>query len=132
MTNKELSLKLKKYNISPSIQRVEIYKYLWMKRNHPTVDMIYKDLVENIPSLSKTTVYNTLKLFVSNGLAIELTIDKNEVRYDAEMSIHGHFVDEDSNKIYDFDVNLDGINKDILSKAEINEHHIYFKGSLKK
>ena len=33
--------------------------------NHPTVETIYKELIDEIPTLSKTTVYNTLKQFVN-------------------------------------------------------------------
>ena len=38
--------------------------YLITKRNHPTAEMIYLELVNEIAGLSKTTVYNTLNLFV--------------------------------------------------------------------
>ncbi|MCB0402432.1 MAG: transcriptional repressor, partial [Flavobacteriales bacterium] len=55
-------------NIKPSVQRIKIFEYLHENRQHPTVDTIYKDLVGHIPTLSKTTVYNTLKLFVDNGI----------------------------------------------------------------
>ena len=56
--------KLSAHNIKPSLQRLAIYSYLLEKKNHPTVDMIYSDLHPSMPTLSKTTVYNTLKLFI--------------------------------------------------------------------
>ena len=50
---------LKSHEIKPSFQRMRIFEYLITHRNHPTVEMIYKSLVKEIPTLSKTTVYNT-------------------------------------------------------------------------
>ena len=47
---------LKSHDIKPSYQRIKIFEYLVEHKNHPTVDMIYKALVDEIPTLSKTTV----------------------------------------------------------------------------
>ena len=49
---------LKKHNIKPSYQRMKIFQYLLDNHNHPTVDTIYRALCTEIPTLSKTTVYN--------------------------------------------------------------------------
>jgi len=49
--------------LSPSITRKQIYEYLLKSKNHPTVDEIYKNLIDDLPTLSKTTVYNVINLF---------------------------------------------------------------------
>jgi len=54
---------LKNHDIKPSYQRMKIFQYLLDNHVHPTVDTIYKALCPEIPTLSKTTVYNTLNLF---------------------------------------------------------------------
>lgn len=54
---------LKSKGVRPSEQRIRIFKYLYVNKNHPTVDMIYRELVQKMPCLSKTTVYNTLNIF---------------------------------------------------------------------
>ena len=54
--------RLQNHNIKPSVQRIAIMNYLIEHRTHPTVDEIYTALSPSIPTLSKTTVYNTLKL----------------------------------------------------------------------
>ena len=51
-------------DIKPSVQRLAVMTYLLEHRTHPTVDEIYSELQDKIPTLSKTTIYNTLKLFV--------------------------------------------------------------------
>jgi Fur family transcriptional regulator, peroxide stress response regulator len=58
---------LKNHSIRPSYQRIRIYDYLTSMRNHPTIDMIYSSLIREIPSLSKTTIYNTLRLHGVGG-----------------------------------------------------------------
>lgn len=125
---KDTASLLKLKGVSPSLQRIAIYNYLAEKRNHPTVEMIYKELLDEIPTLSKTTVYNTLKTFVNNRLAIEILIDKNEIRYDADTSIHGHFYCERCGIIHDFTIDSKGFTDDLFDHAEIHEHHIYFRG----
>ena len=62
-----VAAKLIENGISPSITRIKIYEYLYGNKNHPTVNDVYISLSEEIPTLSKTTVYNTLKMFVNAG-----------------------------------------------------------------
>ena len=70
------------YNIKPSVQRIAIMDYLLAHKTHPSIDEIYLALCKDIPTLSKTTVYNTLKLFVEHGAALMLTIDeKNKISH---------------------------------------------------
>jgi Fe2+ or Zn2+ uptake regulation protein len=123
---------LKSHDIKPSYQRIKIFDYLIKKRNHPTVDMIYRTLVPQIPTLSKTTVYNTLNLFIEKKIAIVVIIEENETRYDADTSIHGHFKCEACKKVYDIDMDLSKIDIPELEKHQINEHHFDFKGICKE
>lgn len=83
--------------------RVKILDYLLTQRTHPTIDEIYGELIKDNPTLSKTTVYNTVKVLEENGLAKAVTIDGDRVHYDGDVSYHGHFLCKTCNKIYDFD-----------------------------
>jgi Fur family peroxide stress response transcriptional regulator len=123
-----ISGKLLKKDIKPSYQRIKILEYLNNKRNHPTVDKIFNDLVKEIPTLSKATVYNTLDLFKKAKLARVVTIEDNKTRYDAEVSNHGHFKCESCGSIYDFKVNMDNLSTDSLKHFKINEKNVYFNG----
>ncbi len=123
---------LKSHEIKPSYQRMKIFEYLIVNRNHPTVDMIYQALVKDIPTLSKTTVYNTLNLFVEKKIATVIVIEENETRYDADINIHGHFKCQQCGEVYDIDIDMDKIDISILDKFQINEHHLYFKGICEK
>ncbi len=128
---KEISKHLIKHGIKPSYQRLKIYEYLITKKNHPTVDMIYKELLPQIPTFSKTTVYNTLELFMEKGIAIMITIDEKETRYDADTSVHTHFKCEQCLSIYDLNTDLSALNIPGLAEHKITEHHLYFKGICK-
>ena len=120
---------LNKHGIRPSSQRLVIYDYLYKDHNHPTVDNIYKALLPLMPTLSKTTVYNTLKLFVEKGVATVVNIDEHEARYDADTSVHGHFKCKSCGGF--FDVQLP---KPIIASLEgfhIESFHINIKGYCK-
>ncbi len=119
---------LKKHGIKPSYQRMKIFEYMLEKRNHPTVDLIYRALLPEIPTLSKTTVYNTLNLFTEKGIALLIVIEENETRYDADISDHGHFKCEKCGNVYDFDFDISKMDIKGLRGFEIKEKHIYFKG----
>lgn len=119
---------LRDHDIMPSYQRIKIYEYLVMHKNHPSVDSIYKSLIKDIPTLSKTTVYNTLKLFLEQGIVQQLVIEENETRYDADTSIHAHFKCENCDEIYDIEIDLSAMDLTQLEKHQVNEKHIYFKG----
>lgn len=114
--------------IKPSYQRIKIFEYLMNTKEHPTVDTIYRSLVGDIPTLSKTTVYNTLNLFVENNIALLITIEENETRYDADISLHGHFKCEKCGNVVDFSVEMDNVKVEELSGFQINQKHVYFKG----
>ena len=85
---------LKDHGIRPSLQRVFVYHYLRGVKTHPTVDEIYSALLPEYPSLSRTTVYNTLELLLDNNLAISLDFGDGFLRYDADCSPHSQICDK--------------------------------------
>lgn len=82
---------LLKAGIKPSAQRIAVMQYLMATKSHPTVADIYEALLPEHPTLSRTTIYNTLKLFVESGCALSLGIDPLNARYDATTRPHAHF-----------------------------------------
>lgn len=117
---------LKAKNIRPSVIRIMIFDYLYANRTHPTVDDIYSSLASNIPTLSKTTVYNTVKLFVEKGLSKSITIEGFQTRYDADTAMHGHFLCKKCGKVYDF--NIDNVIDNELEGFNIITKEIYYSG----
>jgi Fe2+/Zn2+ uptake regulation proteins len=91
ITEIEIKEYLKKAGVKASFQRIAIMSFLIKNPIHPTVDVIFNNLQPSIPTLSKTTIYNTLKLLEDQGLIRSLLIDEKNVRYDADLSSHAHF-----------------------------------------
>ncbi len=124
--NFEQELKIR--NINPSHQRLKIMEYLAQNQSHPTVDQIYTALQKDISTLSKTTVYNTLRILAEAGLVRTLTIEDNEVRYDILTENHGHFKCEACGTIYDFPIDMNALISENLSHFRIYDKNVYFKG----
>lgn len=82
---------LENRGISPSYSRMSIYAYFKQKNHHPSIDEIYKALKPGLPTLSKTTVYNTLNLFIEKGLTECVVTDSLEQRYELVNNKHSHF-----------------------------------------
>jgi len=124
-----LSDLLKKSKIRPSHQRLKILEYLINNQCHPTVDQIFNDLNKDIPTLSKSTVYNTLNSLLEVHLVRVINIEDNETRYDINTKDHGHFKCESCGNIYDFNIDMNGFSTDELNGFEINDKSVYFKGT---
>jgi len=127
-TFEELSNELKKKKIRLSHQRLKVLEYLTLNLCHPTVDQIYVDLQKEVPTLSKTTIYNTLSTLVESGLVRVVTIEDNETRYDIEIENHGHFKCESCGTIFNFNIEIDSLPTEELNSFKINDKNVYFKG----
>lgn len=102
--------------------------YMVSKRNHPTADMIYLELANEIAGLSKTTIYNALNLFVQEGIARALHIDSNELRYDADISQHGHFKCKECGEVYDFSLNTEMLHDLRLKNFVLDDYQFSIQG----
>ena len=121
------------YTIKPSVQRIAVMDYLLKHRTHPSVEEIYSALSGDMPTLSKTTVYNTLKLFAEQGAAQMLTIDEKNVCFDGDTSLHAHFLCKRCGKIYDLPIS-EPMKETLESNIEghsVDELHYYYKGTCK-
>jgi Fur family peroxide stress response transcriptional regulator len=119
-------------NIKPSLQRIKIFEYLYENREHPTVETIYSNLVGYLPTLSKTTVYNTLKLFIDNGITHTVTIEDNEVRYDAIMEEHAHFKCDACGEVFDVEIDISALQFKEKESFKVEKTNIYLKGKCNK
>ena len=128
ITNNYLVSLIEGHSIKPSFQRILILKYLIEMKNHPSVEMIFKHLVKDIPILSKTTVYNTLNLFSKKGLVTALTIDDIELKYDFIETPHAHFMCNNCHNIFDIDLQTDIFNLGNIKGHRIDESQVNFKG----
>lgn len=97
----EVAKSLREYGISPSPQRSAVYMYLQENRIHPSAETIYHELKKTLPTISLTTVYNTLKLLGSKGALQEVIIEDRELRFDGDTREHAHFKCLQCGKVFD-------------------------------
>lgn len=129
--NENLSDILANKGLKSSHQRLKILEYLANNPCHPTADKILHEMKNELPTLSKSTVYKTLNSFVEANLLRELTIEDREIRYEYNLEDHGHFKCEECGEVYDFKINFDIFHSKELEGFKVNDKNICFKGVCK-
>ena len=92
---------LEQHGVRPTSQRVRVAEILLTEPRHLTAEQILGTLRESQGRVSKATVYNTLKLFVEQGLVRPIHTDPERCVYDSMMAPHHHFQDLDTGEMYD-------------------------------
>lgn len=116
-----------------SQQRIVIMDYLLNNRTHPTAEEIFLALSPSMPTLSRTTVYNTLRLFADMGAIQVIKIDEKNARFDADTEMHGHFLCDSCGAIIDIPL-PDSLQVSSQTNPHLAEHqvvssHIYYHGT---
>jgi len=129
MEKYERMLRENRLKVTP--QRLEVLRFLYENRTHPTADEIHRALKEVNPSLSKTTVYNILEVLHQHNMVDVLTISGTEARYDPKASHHHHFLCRSCGRVFDTEVG--GVCTECMTEKghEVAEVHGYFKGTCK-
>lgn len=126
----EANLRLVSCGIRPSIQRTAIMEYLMTHPIHPTIDDVYQGLCGKIPTLSRTTVYNTLRMMSDRKAAQMITIDDHHVCYDGNTTSHVHFFCKRCGKVIDLmNEKAPELRHEIMVEGNIvQEEQLYYKG----
>ena len=130
MNQKEAYERLVSKGIRPSMQRVAIMDYLIHHPIHPTIEDVYNGLCHKIPTLSKTTVYNTLRMLSDHQAAQMITIDDHRVCYDGNIQSHVHFFCKKCGKVIDlFDEPAPQLaGPKVIDGNIVYEEQLYYKG----
>lgn len=123
----KLQNRLIKAGIRPSIQRLTVLEYLTSCNSHPTADDLYSELIKDNPSLSRTTVFNCLKLFVEKGLINDIDISSDSTRYDDSCrEPHAHFMCRRCHRIFDIPFDMSALK---VGNGFISDNvNLFFKG----
>ena len=92
---------LEQRGIRPTSQRLKLAEILLTTPRHLTAEQILATLRQSSGHVSKATVYNTLNLFVEQGLAREIHADPERCVYDSTMAPHHHFQNVDTGEMID-------------------------------
>ena len=90
-----------------SRQRDAILKNLSSRLDHPTADMIYRDLREEYPRISLGTVYRNLNLLAELGQIRKIHCEGGTEHYDYDTSDHCHFVCKHCGGVVDLPLETD-------------------------
>lgn len=130
MRDKEAYNRLVAAGIRPSLQRIAILDWLIHHPVHPTVEDVYQGLYRQMPKLSRTTVYNTLRMLSEEKAAQMLTIDEHRVCYDGNVASHVHFYCKKCGKVIDLmDEKAPHLDSAVNIEGNIvEEEQLYYKG----
>ncbi len=95
---------LKKQGARITNQRIAVLKSLHRRTDHPSADLLYRELKEEYPTLSIATIYNIIQLLSRSNLIRVLSIDDKRVYIDPDTSDHGHFLCKKCGKLLDMSV----------------------------
>ena len=118
-----------------SKKRQAIYDALCNTTEHPSADMLYAQLKEDVPDISLGTVYRNLAMFVENGEAKIVGNVDGEARYDACTNSHPHFVCRKCGQVIDImlDADIGALYDNVYSATgcRADDHALIFYGLCK-
>lgn len=114
-----------------SRQREAIREFLMNRKDHPTAEVVYRNLRLVYPRISLGTVYRNLSLLVELGEAAKLPGIDGFDHFDGDPTPHYHFICEECHTIIDLRLpQLEYINEEAAKgfDGEISGHSAYFYG----
>ena len=97
--------------LKKSKQRDLIKNFLMGRKDHPTADIIYMNVRQQLPNISLGTVYRNLTLLADIGEIQRLRVGDGVDHFDADISPHYHFVCTECGNVVDLQMdNIDSIN----------------------
>ncbi len=89
------------HGVKPTRQRVMIARVLFERPQHVTAEQLLERVGREHGHVAKATVYNTLNLFVAQGLVREVLVDRERAFYDTNTVPHHHLFCEDDGALTD-------------------------------
>ena len=121
--------------IKRSVQRELIRNNLTHRTDHPTADMVYQSIREELPNISLGTVYRNLRFLVDQGDALSLKLGDGKEHFDGNVNPHFHFICTQCGCVDDiFMPSIDEICTIAAQyySGNINGHSTYFYGTCPK
>jgi len=112
-----------------SRQRELIYHCVKESCEHPTAEMVYRQLKPDYPNLSMGTVYRNLNLLADEGMLTRMPFTVE--RYDATTELHSHFRCSRCERVMDLVQPYDPALDELAQKEsgyQITGHMLIFDG----
>jgi Fur family iron response transcriptional regulator len=125
----ELAQRLRAHGIRPSPQRMAVALAVFGCEDHPSADRVWARARRTVPEISRATVYNTLNRLVDHGLLRELLLAEGKVVFDANLTAHHHFIDDETGRIDDVPWEaLQVCNLEALTEYHVREYQVVLRG----
>ena len=82
-------------------KRNAILSFLRQTKDHPSAEMVFNHLKQEIPDLSLGTVYRNLSMFKAQGEIISLGTVNGVERFDGNIEPHVHFICQECDAVID-------------------------------
>ena len=112
-------------------QRIAIFRILAQSKEHPSAEMVYQQVKEEMPNISFDTVNRTLLSLCEIGVAFVVEGSGKVKRFDGNVEDHQHFSCIKCKKIVDFQhkpFNNIEVPDDIEKKFKILRKTVYLEG----
>lgn len=125
--------RLQKHGIRPTAQRLAIAAYVLHTHDHPSADEVWESVTASFPAVSRATVYNTLNLFVDQGLLMALVVTEGRVVFDANVERHHHFIDDETGEILDLPWNALRVARMArLEGIDVRDYQVLVRGTRRR
>lgn len=118
-------------SLKHSKQRDSIKAFLSTRKDHPTADVVYRNVRESFPNISLGTVYRNLTLLADIGEIARIRVGDSVDHFDYDTLPHYHFICSECGCVIDLNMPM----TEHLSKAaqenfkgEIEGQVTYFYG----
>lgn len=108
-----------------SKQRDAIKNFLMSRKDHPTAEVVYSNVIKEFPNISLGTVYRNLSFLVENGQAVKVPCNDGSVHFDGNIMPHYHFQCTECGALIDLDCDCEAEAQAFLAAAGEN-----FQGSI--
>ncbi len=130
LVEQDLLEQLKKMGLKATVQRFEILRVLVTEEKHLSLREVLERVRKRLPTISLSTVYNTLRSLVDVGLLRELNVS-GETKYDINVKPHVDLVWLDTGEIEDFtDIDVAALIKIVEEKTgmKVKSWRVEFHG----
>ena len=93
----------RKSGVKLTHQRLEIFRAIAARADHPGADTVFQAVKTRLPTVSLDTVYRTLWLLHDLGLVTTLGPRREGVRFDPNLDRHHHYVCVRCGLVQDFE-----------------------------
>lgn len=120
--------------LKKSRQREAIKQFLMSRKDHPTAEVIYRNVRNEFPNISLGTVYRNLALLSDIGEIQKLSCGTESDHFDGNAAPHHHFICTKCQAV--IDLKMDSINHICLIAGQhfdgvIDSYTTYFYGKCK-